>query len=142
MKKLFTILALTAVLMSIIVPVSLVYGAPTGVTGPPDLCKLRHDVKMPDGLIVKGTEVSATTRDDWGLVCLIDKVYNLVDWLYWIILAVSGIVVLWGALIYITAQGDAAKVTKAKGLIAAAIGGLLVALFAKAIPSIIIAIFA
>ncbi len=140
MKKLFTILALTAVLTLSIAP-AVSAADPTGITGPPDTCKLRHDVKMPNGVVAKGSEIGAATRDDWGLVCLIDKVYNVVDWLYWVILAVSGIIVLWGALIYITAQGDPGKVGKAKGLIAAAIGGLLVALFAKAIPSIIIAIF-
>lgn len=152
MKKIISVIAFCSILSTFVV-MPVVVAAATVVQGPPAGCILQHSVNMKDGPIQKGrvvgevsgdpvgTKTVDTVRDDWGLVCMIDKVYSVIDWIFWILLAASGIVVLMGALYIATARGNQDSVKKGKAWITAAIAGLLVAMFARFIPSIVIAIF-
>jgi hypothetical protein len=65
----------------------------------------------------------------------------ILDWMFWISLCVSIIMVLYAAYLYAFAQDDAEKVTTAKRAIFYAAIGILVALFAKGFPSLVGSVF-
>lgn len=60
--------------------------------------------------------------------------------MFWVLISVATIMVLWAAFIYVTARGEAEKVTKAHKTIAYSAVAIIVALVAKAFPSIIASI--
>jgi chromate transport protein ChrA len=65
-----------------------------------------------------------------GVLC---NIFNLI---FWVLIAVSTVIVLLGAFMYTTAQGDSEKVSKATKMITYAAIGIVVALFAQKVPTI------
>jgi hypothetical protein len=54
-----------------------------------------------------------------------------------ILMVIAVIMIVWGGFTYLTAAGDPEKAGKAKTIIVYALVGIAIALFAKALPSII-----
>jgi len=77
-------------------------------------------------------------REDWAVACMLNVVYAITDIAFGLLLALGILVGLGGGYYILTAGSDPEKINKGKDFIIYAILGLLVALFAKAIPSIVI----
>ncbi len=77
-----------------------------------------------------------TTTEDWGTICLINSIYNVTDWISFILIAVAAIMIIMGAFTLATAAGAPEKVTAGRNYIIFALVGLIVAMLSRAIPAI------
>lgn len=77
---------------------------------------------------------SALITSAAGLQGVLCNIFNL---MFWLLIAISVVMVLLGAFTYVTAQGDSEKVSKATKMIMYAAIGIVVALFARQVPAII-----
>jgi hypothetical protein len=73
----------------------------------------------------------------WGMICTLNTVNRIFNVVFVLLMALVGIMVIIGAFNIVTAGGDPQKVTSGKNYIMYAVLGLVVALFAKAIPAIV-----
>ena len=83
------------------------------------------------------TDAKYHGKNDWGATCLINSIYRVTDYIFFIVFAVSVGLVAVGAFFYTTAAGEADKITKGKNFILYAMIGLVIAAFSKAIPSLV-----
>ena len=67
-----------------------------------------------------------------------DIIEGITNWISWIIIAISPLMIGIGAFVFITAVGDPNKVAKAKKIILWSIVGLAIAVFGKGLISFII----
>jgi len=74
--------------------------------------------------------------EKYGQCCLFNSIHVLTRWLSGIIAALVGIFIIVGAMMIITAGGVPEKVTAGRNYILYAVIGMVVFLFARAIPSI------
>ena len=115
----------TLTLLSLVLPV---------VAFAADTCHLVEDITFTgNSACTKGADVSV---DDYGICCLFNSVWVVTNWLTGIIGALVGIFIIIGAVMIITAGGVPEKVTAGRNYILYAVIGMVVFLFAKAIPSI------
>lgn len=70
-----------------------------------------------------------------GMCCLMGGIYNITDWVFVVLMAVSSLMIIWGAVLFTTSQGNPDSVSKARQLILFAAVGIAVALFSRAIPA-------
>jgi len=68
---------------------------------------------------------------------LIDKIYKVMDVVFAILIIFAVGFIIFAAFTYITAKGEAAKITQANQMIIYAAVGVLIAIFAKAIPTVV-----
>ena len=68
---------------------------------------------------------------------LIEKVYRVMDVVFAILIIFAVGFIIYAAFTYITAKGEADKVTQANKMIIYAAVGVLIAIFAKAIPTVV-----
>jgi len=83
---------------------------------------------------------SSCYADEWGTICLLNVINRVFDWVFVFIIALVGIMIVVGAFSIITAGGEPGKVTTGRNYILYALIGMVVALFARAIPAIISAL--
>jgi len=103
----------------------------------PDTCTLRRDLTDIDPACTNGASVSIA---DYGMCCLINTIYSVTDWIFYILMAFVGIMIVIGAFTIITAGGNPDNVTKGRNYILYAVIGMVVAFFARAIPAIVKAV--
>ena len=129
MKKtlLISIILLTALIIPVIV----------SAAGPIESCTLKHKITVGDTAYDRGTSVSESNTQAWGMFCLLDAVYTVVDWTFYIIMAGVTLFTIWGAFDILTAAGEPEKVKKGQSRITYAMIGLVIALLSRAIPGII-----
>jgi len=77
---------------------------------------------------------------EWGTVCLLNSIGRIFTWIWAILIAIVGIMIVVGAFNIITAGGAPDKVTAGRNYILYALIGMVVAFFAKAIPAIVAAL--
>lgn len=75
--------------------------------------------------------------DKWGMICLFNTIYRITDWIFYILMTFVGVMVVLGAFYIVTAGGAPDRVGQGKNYILYAVIGMIVAFFAKAIPSIV-----
>ncbi len=85
--------------------------------------------------ISTGIPVLSNAAGATALLC------NIMNAMFWVLLAVSIIMILWAAFMYMTAGDDAQKPSQAKMALLYAVIGIVVALAAKGFPGIIASIF-
>lgn len=73
-----------------------------------------------------------------GVEQIVQRVANVAGF---IIVAVSVIMILWSAFLFLTSGGDPAKVTSARNYIIYALVGIAVALLAFALPTMVVKLF-
>jgi len=134
MKKILSALVLISFLMVLAVP-AIVSADVDG--GPATECTLGHDITDIDAACVKNATVNEAATSVWGMCCLLDAIYTVTDWIFTVLIAVVGLMVLFGAFTLLTAAGAPEKVSSGRNYIIYAMVGMIVALFAKAIPSIV-----
>jgi len=103
------------------------------------------EVWNPDAGNAPATECETDATHDcktvnWGTVCLLNSVARIFNWIWAIIIAIVGIMIIVGAFSIITAGGSPDKVTSGRNYILYALMGMVVAFFAKAIPAIVSAL--
>jgi cell division protein FtsW (lipid II flippase) len=69
------------------------------------------------------------------------QICNVFIWMFWVLIAVSVIMILWAGYLYVTARDDAEQTTEAKKAIFYAALGILAALLARGFPSVVAGIF-
>ena len=98
-----------------------------------DTCHLVADLNYINDACDEGADVDV---DTYGACCLFNSIYVVTKWLSGIIAALVGIFIIVGAVMIITAGGVPEKVTAGRNYILYAVIGMIVFLFARAIPSI------
>ena len=121
MRKIISILALVALSLPLVA-----FAA--------DTCNLVVD--MPDVNSYCVMTNNPISIEDYGQCCLFNSIYVVSNWLTFIIAAIVGLMIIIGAIMIVTAGGTPEKVTAGRNYILYAVIGMVVALFAKAIPSI------
>lgn len=128
MRKILPSLILVAVLAA--VPL-------LSLAQPVDSCTLRHDLSDFDAACIKGATVSEAETKSWGMCCMLDAVYTVVDWVFFVLVAVVALLTIFGGFTISTAGGDPEKVNKGRDYILYAMIGLAVALLSRAVPSVV-----
>ena len=119
-------------------------------------CVLKHDVpKLCNGTCEAGhcaageniTECGGTacptpvyglsTPGIWTVICTLSTIYYVTDWIFYISLLISGVMVLAGSFMIATSAGNTQQWQKGKDIILYAMIGLAVALFSKIFPGIV-----
>jgi hypothetical protein len=100
----------------------------------PETCKLTRDLTDINAACTKGATVAIA---DYGMCCMVNTIYSITDWIFYILMAFVGIMIVIGAFMIITAAGAPEKVTSGRNYILYAVIGMVVAFFARAIPSMV-----
>ncbi|MBU2578990.1 pilin [Patescibacteria group bacterium] len=141
MKKILAISILSIFLAGMIMP-AIVFGVlPPNVI--PDECHLRHTIRG-GGTGCTATECVAGAKisvDTCPNCCLLDTIYTVSDWIFYLLLSAVTIMVVIGGSYYVTSAGDPEKAKKGQELIVYALVGLVIAFFARVIPAIFNFIF-
>ncbi len=147
MKKIFSTLALIALLAVMIAPAAVfAVTSPTEMTGQ---CKIRHDFTADPSWVTKGFTCPTvavgtcpfnSTAYTCGTCCLMDTVYTVTDWVFVFVFVVGGIMIVYGGFVLATSAGAPEKVTTGRNYILYGGIGILVALLAKAIPTLVASI--
>jgi len=142
MRKIFPALLLLSLLAVLVVPLAISAQVP-----PKEIkeCTMRHTltgaewtdlgINCPD----KTVKCDFTNPGDYtcGVCCLMDTVYTVTDWVFVLVVILAIIFVLAGAFYILTAGGTPERVTTGRMFIVWAVVGVLIALLAKAIPTIV-----
>lgn len=105
--------------------------------GSPDGCTIRTGgvgVAECNGITTCSFNDSGTPC---GMCCLLSTIYNVTDWIFVILVALTTIFVILGALKILMAKDSSEEVEKGRHYIMYAALGLLVAFLAKAVPQIV-----
>lgn len=86
------------------------------------------------------TTSTTSANFDCGTCCLLNTIYNVVDLAFLIIMAISVLAIIWGAVLFLKSGGSQEDVDNAKKTIMFAAIGIIVALLAKAVPSIVLSV--
>jgi hypothetical protein len=84
------------------------------------------------------TLAQATTPPLPTDVDLLDMIGKIANYLFWILLAISIVVIVYAGILFVTASGNAEQVEKARGIILYAIVGIVVAMIAYAIRTFLL----
>ena len=146
MKKIFFILVFTCLLGSLVLPMIVLADDTLQ-----DCCKLRKDIQIDADSCVKDSIVGPSggsctigsincTTEKWGLFCVLNTIYAVTDWAFLIIVAIVIVLVILGALNIMTSAGSPEKVKAGRDQIMYAAIGMVIAIIARAVPSIVKAI--
>lgn len=126
-------------------------GSGSGISGGlKDCCVLRNDITIGNDKCLKGDYVpktvegkcpgnacAASNENNWGMFCVLNTVYSVTSWLFLILMSAVILMIIYGGFLYIVSQGLPERTKKAKQILTFAIIGLIVALLAKIIPSLV-----
>lgn len=157
MKKFLPAIVLGTVLTILAVPFLV-----SAQTGPADCCQLRRTVTVEGkpipaktvidstgALGVCGTEtggsapaadIKDTVARSWGVICLMNTLNTIVDWIFTILIIIAVVMVILGAISYLTSAGNPEKLQAGRNYIMYALIGVAIAFLARAIPAIFKAI--
>lgn len=132
MKKILPALILLAIVFPAVV-----------LAQPLNACQLSHDLSFIHPNCYENMSVGDPNvpgyylgTDEWGVCCAFNAIFTIIDWAFFLLLAVAILLVLIGAYNLITAGGSPEKVTMGRNYILYAIVGFAIALLAKAVPGI------
>jgi len=104
-------------------------------TEPYDGCTITNTARLPVSL--NCTASCPYDTGNCGMCCLLNSIYVVTDWVFVILIAISTLMIIYGAVLFTTSSGDPEKTGKARQLILFAAVGLAVAFFAKGVPAIV-----
>ena len=155
MKKILAGLVLISFLTLLVVPIMATAQVIPGEEQANECCRIRHHITelipgegavAPGNIVGPSTEAPCnlaggetdvdTVRVNWAAYCTIDTIYTVSDWVFWIVLVVSGIIIVAAGAMFMTAAGDPEKAGKARKILTYGVIGLIVAILAKFIPAI------
>jgi hypothetical protein len=110
-----------------------------------DSCTIDTTQGWYQALETKGYNCSANCdyssySNDCGTCCMINTIYNITNWAFFIIVAFSVLMIIWGGVTFMQSQGEPEKTGKAKQMILYAAVGIIVAVLAKAVPGIVLSL--
>ncbi len=150
MRKIFAILALVGFSVLFVAPVVLAVTPPPAVTK----CTMRQDLLTSTGWQTAGFYCPAAGAAcvfdatalcgpvgnqkpcTCGSCCMLDTIYTITDWIFYILMAFGIIFIILGAFTILTAGGSPEKVNTGRSYIIYAVIGLLIGLAARGIPSL------
>jgi cellulose synthase/poly-beta-1,6-N-acetylglucosamine synthase-like glycosyltransferase len=71
------------------------------------------------------------------MCCLLNAVYTVTFWIFIGLMAISALMIILGAFTFVTSGGSPDKTTQARNYIIFAAIGIAVALFSRAVPSLV-----
>ena len=71
------------------------------------------------------------------MCCLLNAVYTVTFWIFIGLMALSALMIILGAFTFVTSGGNPDKTTQARNYIIFAAIGIAVALFSRAVPSLV-----
>ena len=71
------------------------------------------------------------------ICCTLDIVYTVTDWVFYFVLIFAVLMLVIGGAFYIAAAGDPEKASRGKAILTLCVVGLVIALIAKLIPSLV-----
>ncbi len=134
-KKIFAIISVIGILSLSIVPA--VHAATDVSEEMENSCKLHYSWEIGDDYFYRGDTIDAGDSDQWGLVCMMDSIKWITNLSFNFIMIVSVLAILVGAAIYATAGGRDDQKGTAKKVLTGAVIGVVIALVAKLVPSIL-----
>ncbi len=149
MKKIFSALVVVGFLAAILLPI-----VALAQESPNECCVLKRAIKIegmtnacpalsiaaPSGTAGGdcGTGIYCSESETkWGMLCLLNTLYGVTDWIFVVLVALAGLFVIIGAMTLLMSAGTPEKVTSGRQYIMYAAIGLIVGLLAKAIPSLV-----
>jgi len=130
-KKILSSLVLGSILLGVIAA-GLIFAQPVG---PPTQCTLKHDLSTQVPGCTQNADIDMSS--ELSICCAIDAVMTVTDWIFYVLLVAVVLMIVVGGFMYLTSAGDPGKASKGRTLIIFAIIGLIIAVFARAIPSIV-----
>lgn len=106
-----------------------------GETEPFNKCTISDTGRLPTSL--NCISPCPYNSGNCGMCCLLNSIYVITDWVFVILVAISVLMIIYGALLFTTSSGDPEKTGKARQLILFAAVGLAIAFLAKAVPAIV-----
>ncbi len=150
MKKTLKTFIFIFILAMILLPV---FGNAQNIEGPNECCKLKHAINIPsltpiggygEGAVIGSSEADAycnlegkLAEDDWPIICLIDTIMTITDWIFYIFMMVAVIMIIIGAFSFMFSAGDPTKAERGKKILIYSVIGIVIALLAKLVPSVI-----
>ena len=131
MKKILSIVVLTVLLGMAVAPVAL------AIEGAPEGCVMRNVTRVEDAMDFTGCDACTDfdAHSECGMCCLLDTIYEITDWIFYLLMISAVLVIIYGGFLYITAAGDPEKASKGKTALTLAIIGIVIALIARLVPS-------
>lgn len=80
---------------------------------------------------------SPASYDEFAICCMMDKVFLVTNWVFYLVVALAIIFILYGGFLIVAAGGSEERVTKGRSFIMWALIGFAVAILAKALPMIV-----
>lgn len=108
-------------------------------TGNADTTKCWCDADY-DGDNDAGTTLPGVVVKDWKICCIVDTIYNVTDWVFYVFLVGVVLTVIIAGFFFLTAGGDPGKIKKAQSSLLYGAIALMLAISAKIIPAIIKAV--
>ena len=87
--------------------------------------------------MTKATDCFLANSKEYGVVGMFNTIYNITNWVFFVMTLIAVLMIVYGGFTYITAAGDPAKAGTGKSILTYAIIGLAIALIAKLIPSLV-----
>ena len=134
MKKVLTGLILTLLLAGLIVPALVSAQVPEVCTVGKKAAGTEGLCTTTPGTVAEGDEINVEL---FPMCCLINTIYTVTDWVFYVLLIVVVLIIVFGAFYFVTAAGDPEKATKGRQLIVYALIGFIIALLARLIPAVI-----
>ncbi|MDD4409609.1 MAG: hypothetical protein PHW52_03100 [Candidatus Pacebacteria bacterium] len=79
----------------------------------------------------------ANADNQCGACCILNAIFNLTDWLFIGLMAISALMIMYGAFLFVTAGQEPAKADKGRQLLLFACIGIAIAFFSRALPSLV-----
>ena len=154
MKKILSLLILSLLVVGLVAPV--MAGAQDQKIK--ECCKIGQTIDMGDAGACASGEIAAPDiaagaacnggyepsevcpvgeEGNWGIFCLVNMVYIVTNWIFYLMMIAVVIIFVAAGAKYMMSSGDPEKTKSAKGLIIFGIVGLVIALVARLIPSVV-----
>ena len=85
----------------------------------------------------KGETEAAYKSKEWAIICLMDTVGTITDWIFFALITISVLLIIYAAFLFMTGGAVPENKQKAAGMIGAALIGIVIAILARVIPGIV-----
>jgi len=103
-----------------------------------DITGTERTIDMPETCNPVGsTDIVSLAYKDWGLMCIVNSVYNVTNWIFYLLMIIVVVMVVIGGATYMLAAGNPERAKKGRSIIIYGIIGLVIALLARLIPSLV-----
>jgi hypothetical protein len=131
-KKFLSLLVFLSLFVAVAVPMVALADDASALAG----CQITNTIGLsqcpPNGSCLYNSTVYSC-----GMCCLLNAVYTVTFWVFIGLMAISALMIILGAFTFVTSGGNPDKTTQARNYIIFAAIGIAVALFSRAVPSLV-----